>query len=450
MYAASRLDPKKRRLVRSLYRSMMRWCQELHPNTPLSHHVPPMQGKPVDNVNIFQARLRDEFRRQDSLEESSPERIQAAIQGLKKLNQILPELLKHSRQWGDAIAKHQKKKERENLRINNEEDNSVASGILDDESGWVKERLDTVQWLPRIEECEPQTLVDPYEEKFPLFPLRGPLFYQDNPPEGELPKEVALPLFTSPQDIPVPGMEVPLQIFEPRYRELYDDLQTSGNRQVVVPFAHPFIPNRFAKYALVHTLTNLKEIADETNGKVQYLADHVVTKPIYISAILNSQVWSAQETYLQVQGHFVDNDHVYHDVWEPLNDLLVSWKNETSHPLATKSLAALETEGLWAFVHIWNLHFQQELLHLQLGVATQVKRLAGISEFSVGSIERSNASAKMIARAQEPHRPRLLQLMLDTSLLVPTLLSLDGIGKCEHLMNMVDREILFQKTNSFK
>jgi len=43
-------------------------------------------------------------------------------------------------------------------------------------------------------------------------------------------------------------------------------------------------------------VTNLNEIADDTNGKIQYLAQHVVTKPIIMEEILNPQVWATKET----------------------------------------------------------------------------------------------------------------------------------------------------------
>eukprot|EP00797_Seminavis_robusta_P033287 Sro769_g199790.2 (203) ;mRNA; r:22679-23287 len=202
---------------------------------------------------------------------------------------------------------------------------------------------------------------------------------------------------------------------------------------------------------MVYKLTKLREIADETNGRVQFLADHVVTQPIHIQAILNPQVWATKETYLQIQGHLVEDDSTNNngaDVYDPLKTVLQSWKDDTSHPLATKSLAALDATssdaGIWALVHVWNLHFQQELLQLQLGVYTQVKRQAALrSHFDGGYTQ------QQVSEAQKPHRRRLLQLMLDTSLLVPTLLALDEEGKCQHLMDMVHRERRFLKTNSF-
>lgn len=452
---AGKLDGQKRRLVRTLYRSMVRFCNELHPSTPLNqHHILPFPGKKsIENVETFREALKQEFRTESP--QALSERIQRAIQGLKKLNEIQPDLLKSSRQWGDRIERHKKMAREETGTSEKGDDNEPSNKGFYDEITWVRERLESISWLPKLEECEPGRLVDPYQDIFPIFPLRGALFH----PEGLIPDDelifsdrsrFALPLFTSPQDVPVPGMEVPLQIFEPRYRELYSDLQNSGKRQVIVPFAHPLIPGCFARYALIHQLTDLEEIADETNGKVQYIADHVVTQPVYIDQILNPQVWTTKETYLRVQGRIMEDEGVFHDVLEPLHDILNAWKNASSHPLAAKSLTALQGEGLWALVHVWNSHFQQELLQLQLAVATQIKHQEGVATFFLGPDNRStNVPAETIVKAQEPHRRRIVQLMMDSALLVPTLLSLDGIGKCQHLVEMVERERNFQNTNSF-
>jgi len=73
---------------------------------------------------------------------------------------------------------------------------------------------------------------------------------------------------------------------------------------------------------------------------------------------------------LQVQGQLLGYDHggggddSFHDVYDPLVEVLEKWKRDSSHPLAARSLLALDAEGVWALVNSWNLHFQQELLHM--------------------------------------------------------------------------------------
>jgi len=58
-------------------------------------------------------------------------------------------------------------------------------------------------------------------------------------------------------------------------------------------------------------------------------------------------------------------------------------------------------------------------------------------------------SERMVLKAQEPHRRRLLQLMMETSLLVPTLLSMNNAEKADYLTKMVRDEQRYLKTNSY-
>jgi hypothetical protein len=434
----------QRRLALTVYRGLMRWCKEIPPRLPLDEFIPPMRGMVMDNVKVFRKVLRESFREESAIPVT--ERIQKGVSGLRQLNLAKPHIAAYNRKWGEQIGSMREKTTTK----------STKTSIFD-EREWVQEQLDRISWLPKLEVCAPMSLDIDAKSKFPLFPLRGAMFHEDAiiPLKSTSSLDaIPLPLFSPQQETPLPGLQVPLQVFEPRYRQLYTDLRTSGDRQVVVPFAHPFSPGRFARHGLVHELTNLQEIAEETNGKVQYLADHLVTKPVEIQRILNPQVWATQETYLQIQGELIDlnNDGIHDLLYEPLRDVFISWKGATSHPLATKSLMALDGEGVWAVVYLWCKHFQQELHQLQLGVYTQVKRQAGLNNILVVvNPERDQGyTPEHVAQAQQPHRRRLLQLMLDTSLLMPTLLALDGQGKCQYLIDTMNRERHFIQTNSFE
>ena len=89
------------------------------------------------------------------------------------------------------------------------------------------------------------------------------------------------------------------------------------------------------------------------------------------------------------------------------------------------------------------------LVQLQVGIATQVKRQAGIRIGDLNTAPTTGFSNPMssatitpeiVAMVQQPHRKRLLQLLMDTSLLVPTLLSLDAPGKCHHMIQLMKQE----------
>ena len=496
----------KKRLVLAVYRSLMRWCQDIPDETlPLDDFIPPLRDQVViDNVKVFRQVLRESFREEVSYTAGKrqltlTERIQVGLDGWRQLNQLHPEIMAFYRQWGASIRQQQQAKQQQQQQqqqhtlkeqdrqkvaayfdtitggysasanatnlLGDDENNSSSDGY--NEREWVQQKIDAVPWLPKIEDCEIRSLeLEDENTKFPLFPLAsGPLFHSDilspsHDDAGDQQSILPLPLFTPQRETPVPGAEVPLKIFEPRYRQLYSDLQQSVRRQMIIPFPHPLELDTFASVALVHHLTNLQEVADETNGQILFLADHVVVSCVEIEHILNPHVWATQQTYLQVQARYMADDNDKSNVaaaeggvYEPLMAALKEWKAESSHPLATKSLLALqEHERVWDLVQVWNTHFQQELFQLQLAVHTQVRRLNASKSPPVFGIPRKGGNGFLeggVVKAQEPHRRRLVQLMMETSLLVPTLLTMNDAEKCKYLVNMVRQERTYLKSNSF-
>lgn len=491
----------KQRLVLTVYRNLMRWCRTVPSDTlPLDDFIPPMKKGDdeviIDNVKVFRQVLRASFRDELVVDDSTgaanqqkaqaaalTKRVQLGMDGWRQLNSLQPEIMAFHRQWGASIRRKQEQatelkdsgktsatlREQDRQKVADYFD-TITGGYNEDtgrsrssssevyqELDFVQSKLDAVPWLPQIiEDCEPMPLEIDDDKMFPMFPLAsGPLFSFFNAlmpsKHGE---KVPLPLFTPQRETPIPGAEVNLKIFEPRYRQLYCDLQQSGRRQMIIPFPHPFSSGVFASVALVHHLTHLQEIADETNGTIQYLADHVVVSPVKVHQILNPHVWATQETYLQVQADFLvedSNDMAAAEggAYAPLIEVLNEWKTESSHPLASKSILALkEHERMWDFVEVWNKYFQQELFQLQLGVASRVKTLNATFSGTGSATERD--LERMTLEAQEPHRRRLVQLMMETSLLVPTLLGMKNDSeKCQYLVKMVSTERDFLKSNSY-
>lgn len=371
---------KNRRLVLTLYRHMVRWCDDVNRQVSLGEYMPASANN-VDNSTELHHWLREQFRTNDS------DSITEALQGIKKMNEIKPEL---DSKW--------KVEEQE------EDDHDVAP----DES-WTVERINQVDWLPSIQELvENPSLMsteksDTEGNTFPLFPLTGS-FYDPSQP---------LPLFSNIQDIPAPGREVPLKIFEPRYRKLYQDMLSSNSRQFVVPFSHPTQPGTFASHALLWEVTSIQEIADATNGKIQYVAQHLVSKPVKINKIINPQDWSTRETYLRVEGSILDDALDKPDA--KLEDELLAWKDD---PLAHRLREALGMDGVWGLVSVWTTHLQQELLQMQLSLAAQLKQTK-LDKPTPETI------AELQQELQRPVRDKLLRLMIDSALLVPRLLQSD-------------------------
>lgn len=389
---ATLVNPNKR-LILTLYRSMMRWCNGVNPKVPLADFIE-YNNRDIVNTGSLKELVKESFRRDQKGDPQ--ERITEALTALRYLNEIKPVL--------DDWVETNELEELLSILANDAHDDEPL-----DES-WTEQLINAVEFLPTIEQSQPSPSDEKVATSFPLFPLQGPLYSSMGP----------LPLFTSPQDIPIPGKEITLNIFEPRYRQLYQDILTSGTKKFVVPFCHPTQPAKWATHGLLYEAVHVKEVADETNGVIQYVVNHLVTKPILIKRILNPQVWETQETYLQVEGQVVKDEFVT-DL-EPLELVLQDWIDTTNHPLAVSAMGGLRAEGVWGFVNVWNNYLQQELLLLQIQIASKAQS-EGVTEELI---------------FQKPHRPRLLSLHLDIALLVPTLLQLDK--KLEYLLDIVDKE----------
>ena len=197
----------------------------------------------------------------------------------------------------------------------------------------------------------------------PVFPLSGPVFPATTQEEDESPSSLSsssnnaaaagntttkLPLlsqFSDPTGA-VAGMEIPLSIFEPRYRQMYQDLLAPSTttsdtedgtevfqKRFIVPFAHPYQPHVFAKYGWIYEITSVRDIGDESNGTYSLVCQHLVSLPVKIHSILNPHDYSPTSTndkpstkYLRARAELIrpndlyvefnqkkNGDHMYYD-----------------------------------------------------------------------------------------------------------------------------------------
>ena len=398
----------KRRLVLVLYRNLVRVTGDINPKISLrpflSRHTHPLLVESISTVVDLRRFIRNKFREGTTGNERE-ERLKEAFQTLRKLHELREELTQ-SRLAGD-----------DNSSVTATPDLSETKESRGDE--WTQQLIDQVTWLPALHDYSPPSFSYPHNSILPLFPLGGPKYSLSRP----------LPTFSNISDVPIPGMEITLKIFEPRYRQLYSDIITSGVRKFAVPFAHPTIPGKFACLGLLYEIMMVKEVADETNGQIQYLCNHLVTKVIKMNAIVNPHAWKTEETYLKISGEVIEEDLMTTNQLEPLVAIVNKWNDESDHPLVQRLLESVKIDGIWGFVSVWNLYLQQELLDMQIGIAAEVKRRSTKQNDSVSHLE-----------VQAPHRERLLSLHLDTALLVPLLLQLDNEHKTQHLVDIVKTE----------
>lgn len=103
--------------------------------------------------------------------------------------------------------------------------------------------IDSVSWLPPLTnsnmiDSDAPTSIRAGAEILPLFPLGGIVY--------------------------TPNSEHVLNIFEPRYRAMYNDILMNGSKRFVVAMSHPEKSGVFAQVGVIFQLQELKEVSEET------------------------------------------------------------------------------------------------------------------------------------------------------------------------------------------
>jgi hypothetical protein len=126
-----------------------------------------------------------------------------------------------------------------------EDDEDYEEDDEDDDESTVfplSEGINSVSWLPPLtdskEDSGTPTSVRNGAEILPLFPLGGIVY--------------------------TPNSEHVLNIFEPRYRSMYNDILMNGSKRFVVAMSHPEKSGVFAEVGVVFELQDLKEVSEET------------------------------------------------------------------------------------------------------------------------------------------------------------------------------------------
>lgn len=395
--------PKQRLLALNLYRNLLRWCRQTPSNLSLVHLNQKIDGVPVETSDDLYRSLRKSFRREN--ETVVKQGLQQALDGLRLLHSIDPEKLPAKQSTELCDTNHH---------------STLASFPRD----WVE----AVEWLPKMEEMKDK----PYRPSdLPLFPLSSPVM-----PMGDQ-DDSPLPLFSHLTDIPVSGMETPLKIFEPRYREMYKDVLSNGSKQFVVPVAHPYHAGRYAKYGWLYQIVRVEDVADQTQGQIHLVAHHLVTHPIRIDTIVNPKDWVTQSTYLRVQGEVLDETYAdsedLNKIAKTLRELLSNNKEYSS--IAGRLLSGLVEGSIWSLVSVWVNWLQMEALEMQVKIAADIQQEAK----QTGKETVDNA---MIVSKQAPYHDELESLLLEISTLIPLLLQESPKQQCERMLNRIRSRLL--------
>lgn len=245
----------------------------------------------------------------------------------------------------------------------------------DDENNPLAKGVDSVSWLPTVvgaKDVDNPQITRENAQFLPLFPLGGIVY--------------------------TPNSEHVLNIFEPRYRQMYSDILMNGTKRFVVSMSHPTLPGSFAKMGVLFELQELKEVSEQTDDAIKYICNHKVTGRVELHRILNPSAWEKRDTYLRVEGVVFDDSEIAktedsgNDVYgavsaaamqSDVNELEKSLKNafsvlvDVQHQLAEdvrftrESVATLAVQdgpgpkGLWSLIKLWQTFADQRLMSRQ-------------------------------------------------------------------------------------
>jgi hypothetical protein len=208
-----------------------------------------------------------------------------------------------------------------------------------------------------------------------------------------------LPLFPLAGFVYTPNTQHVLNIFEPRYRQMYSDILMNGTKRFVVATSHPTEQGSFAQTGVLFELEDLKEVSEQTADQIKYVCNHKVTGRVTIHKILNPEAWENRETYLKVEGTINDDSGMDDEKVDlPENDVygailkaskkgspkgeqelktafskLVDIQHEIEEDVrftrdASETLAVKDgsgSDGLWQTVRLWQSFVDQRLLSAQ-------------------------------------------------------------------------------------
>jgi len=164
-----------------------------------------------------------------------------------------------------------------------------------------------------------------------------------------------------------------LNIFEPRYRKMYNDILFNGARRFAVVNVDAET-GRFAEVGVIFYLDDLKEVSEQTDDRVKYVGTHSVKGRVEIKQVLNPSAGVSRETYMKAEVHEFEDDGVgagadaekrVEEQFIELVELQTKLSEEPRFTEAVKTNLLLgpgsgaEDRGLWATVALWQQFLEQ-------------------------------------------------------------------------------------------
>jgi len=172
----------------------------------------------------------------------------------------------------------------------------------------------------------------------------------------------------------LPHTQPVLNIFEPRYRKMYNDILFSGARRFMVCNVEQGT-GRLAETGAIFYLDELKEVSEQTQDRVKFVGQHSVIGRVQLKTVLNPSVAATRETYLKAEvAELVDTDAAeactedeaaLRELFHDLVDAQAALGEEPRFTEAVKGTLEFgrgigaDDKGLWGTVVLWQQFLEQ-------------------------------------------------------------------------------------------
>lgn len=249
----------------------------------------------------------------------------------------------------------------------------VATASLADPSACDSDESADRLWLPPL---------DPSKEDLPATSDRGRL---------------VLPLFPLHNVAEyVPNSTHELDIFEPRYRAMYNDILVSGSRRFVVADVHTnTTAERIARFGVVFYLEDLSDLSEQTADEVKYRCNHRVIGRVRLHRILNPARWEDASTYLRVETTSVEDDDedetdcsdLEAEVMSELGTVCALQKQLEVTQIAPDvgefmNASRADDGGLWSLLALWSNYYDYLLTERGQQLSNDMADICGPGPFS--------------------------------------------------------------------
>lgn len=174
------------------------------------------------------------------------------------------------------------------LQMANDDEDDEEDGDDGYDNEPLKDGVNSISWLPSLN-----------------MPISTDSTTDNDDIKGE---KIVLPLFPLGNIVYTPSSEHVLNIFEPRYRQMYTDILMNGSKRFIVAMSHPEQEGTFAQVGALFYLDDLKEVSEQTGDQIKYICNHRVTGRVKIHRILNPEVWNTRESYLRVECTILEDE----------------------------------------------------------------------------------------------------------------------------------------------